>query len=100
MELLAVLLGDDLETLRSHVVNSHNSSRGGIPEGGVVDGSPAQVVRLLVGQIVSVAGIQDSVGEYRAGADTVDIPGCSLSVTVNIVQPCSGEIEKSVSQSQ
>ena len=86
VKLLAVLLGDHLEASLLHVVHPDHASGGSIPEGGVVDGSPAKVVSLLVSEVVSVAGVQDSVGEDGAGADTVAVPGCSLSVAVNIVK--------------
>ena len=86
MELSAVLLRDDLEALRSHVVDPDYSSRGGIPEGGVVDGSPAQVISLLVSEVVSVPVVQDSVSIDGARADTVAVSGSSLAVAVNIVK--------------
>ena len=34
------------------MVDPDNASAGGVPVGGVVDGPTAQVVRLLVGQVV------------------------------------------------
>ena len=86
VELLAVLLGDHLKAGLLHVVDPDNSSGGSVPEGGVVDGSPAQVVSLLVSQVISVSGVQDSVGKDGAGADTVAVSGRSLAVAVNIVK--------------
>ena len=86
VELLAVLLGDHLEACLLHVVDPDNASGGSVPEGGVVDGSPAQVVSLLVSKVVSVAGIKNSVGEDGARADTVAVSGRSLAIAVNIVK--------------
>ena len=63
MQFLAILLGDNLETIGCHVIDSDHSSRGCIPEGSVIDRSPAEVVRLFIGKIVSVSGVQHSVGE-------------------------------------
>ena len=87
VKLLAVLLRDHLEASLLHVVHSDHTSGGSVPEGGVVDGSPTQVVSLLVSEVISVPVVQDSVGVDRAGADTVAVSGSSLSVAVNVVEP-------------
>ena len=72
MQLLAVLLANHLEpcndnddnddyltdandddrTCRLHVVNPDDATAGRVPMSGVVDGPPAQVVSLLVSQVV------------------------------------------------
>ena len=73
MKLLAVLLGDHLEASLLHVVDPDHTSGGRVPEGGVVDGSPAQVIRLLIIEVVSVASVQESLGENGARANTVAV---------------------------
>ena len=53
VQVLAVLLGDDLEAVGRHVVHTHDASTGRVPVGGSVDGPPPQLVSFLVSQVVS-----------------------------------------------
>ena len=52
VEVLAVLLGDDLEPGGLHVINPDNASRSCIPVGCVIDGSSAKVISLLISQVI------------------------------------------------
>ena len=54
------------------IFTSDDTSRGSIPEGRVIDGASSEVVGLLIGQVVVVALVEDTVGIDRAGADGVN----------------------------
>lgn len=52
----------------------------------MIDGPPAELISLFVGQIVPISLVQHTVGKDRSGSDRENVAFQTTSVAVDIIQ--------------
>lgn len=68
------------------MIEIDEAARIGIPMRGREDAPPAQLQRLLLGQIVAIFGIEHAVRERLAGPDAEEVAGQPGAVRVDVVE--------------
>ena len=69
-----------------NVVQVDEPTRKGVPVRGGEDTPPAQLERILAGQVVVVLGVEHAVGKCLTGANAEQVPGKARAVAVDVVK--------------
>mmetsp|Transcript_32433 Transcript_32433/g.40178 ORF Transcript_32433/g.40178 Transcript_32433/m.40178 type:complete len:271 (-) Transcript_32433:91-903(-) len=73
-------------TIVGHVVDTYDTTRGRILEGGRRNGSDAEVDSLVKAHIVAVVGVENTIGEGATRADSEEAAAQSRGIVVNVIE--------------